>query len=221
MKIFLENIPSIFACLWAGVNKNDRDIKSWLAIVQDKGITNPAAIYEINNEYNRFKQFQTNNQLYARLEEFFNCNFSIITRMGRNNIIFKYKSHSWTNMLFLKQKSGDIEYLDMDMKEVFPKLSKTDILVNLPLQEIVSLHGKTAPDGILCDESHALWQEHLQINICVYKLVDSRIHEIKHLISVGSQKYDETINLIGNQTDYEVYFIFYILYFIFYILYFI
>ena len=204
MRNHIPNIPSIFTALWVAQNDNGQDLKEWLNIKLKVGITNPEVCEDVKMQYNQFLTFQPNEGFYSRLEQFFVQNFAIISRHGKNNITFKYKSQNWSNMVFLKNRGDEVEYMRMDIKELLPLLSKNDCLINLPLEEICQIYGKTAPEGDLCDDTHAEWQDHLQMNIVVYKASDGRINTLKDLISIGAQDYEETITLVANQQAYEV-----------------
>jgi len=204
MKIFLDGVSSLFSALWVATNNSGGDVKKWLQIKNKKGITNPLAIESIKNQYAAFSEFQPENTLYGRLESFFNCNFALIAMKGKNKITFKYKSDTWSQMVFLRQQGDYVEYLDLKIKDVLPLLSKSDSLLNLPLSEIFAIYGKTVLDGELCDDTHKQWKNELEINIKVYKLINGHVDLLHGLISVGIGIYEETILLLANEDAYEV-----------------
>jgi len=204
MKIFLEGVPDLFSALWVATNNPGGDIKQWLEIKRKKGITNPDAVQRIKNQYQIFSQFQADNTLYARLELFFNRNFGVISQKLKSRISFKYRSENWSQMLFLKQTTNSVEYLDVNIKDILPILSKDDCLLNLPLNEICGLYGKTPPAVELSDESLQQWQDDLGVNILVYKHQGERIDILKDQISTGSADYAETMQLTANEEAYEV-----------------
>jgi len=153
-----------------------------------------------------FLEFEPNSVYNTRLEHFFFVqNFAIIGTKRNDKITFKYTSPSWSNMVFMLERGRDVQYIKMDLKELLPILSKNDCLINLPLGEICQIYGKTAPEGDLCDDTHDEWQNHLEMNILVYRSTDGRINKLKGQISAGAQDYEETISLIANQQAYEVY----------------
>ena len=208
MKNHIPNIPSVFTALWVAQNDNGQDLKEWLNIKLKVGITNPEVCEDVKNQYNRFLEFEPNDVLYSRLERFFVQNFAIANRWTKTTISFTYKSSNWSNMVFLKMRGDEVEYMRTNIKELLPLLSKNDCLVNLPLDEICQIFGKTAPEMDLCDDTHGEWQDHLQMNIVIYRSSEGRINTLKDLISIGAHDYDETITLVANQPAYEVIFVY-------------
>ena len=206
MKVFVENVPSIFTALWVAQNDAGQDLKEWLQIKLKIGVTNEEVSQTIKNQYNRFLDFEPDGNLYTRLEHFFVQNFAIMSQQRQDRVSFSYKSENWSNMVFLKKRGDEMEYMRTNIKEMLPLLAKNDCLIKLPLDEICRIFGKTAPDGELCDDTHADWQNHLQMNIMVYRETEGRINTLKELISVGRKYYEETISLLANQEAYEVHF---------------
>ena len=109
MRIFVAGVPDdIFAALY--VAKNDTgDLKSQLQYQNGKGITNPAIINMIKEEYTRFQSFQIDAEQYTRYENFFVVNFALVKLNAKDRINFHYKSESWENMIFLREQNRKVK----------------------------------------------------------------------------------------------------------------
>jgi len=89
---------------------------------------------------------------------------------------------------------------------MFPKLTKEDSMVSLPLKDIFALYGKTIPDTILGDDTHIDWEHFTNCHIKVYKLIDGEIKTIDSQISISypEDNQDGEIKLIANsENDYD------------------
>lgn len=209
MKICLNAVPdNLFTALWVAKHFKYEDVKNQLHLVKGEGITNTVVIQAVMSEYQRFKLID--HQGYSKYESFFGLNFAILTRKTKTAVTFKYKSASWSNIIFLRQRDQDIDYINPSLEEIFPLLSKKDSLINIPFLKLTNLFTKT-PLGIpLTDESHVDWQNQLGCTIKVYKLIDGNINLQECLISVGNiynrqlEPYKKTIHLVAkNPTLYE------------------
>ena len=106
MRIFVAGVPDdIFASLYVAKNDTGEDLKSQLQYQNGKGITNIEIAEVIKTEYTKLQSFQIDAAQYNRYEQFFAVNFALIAMNGKDKITFHYKSESWENMIFLRQKT--------------------------------------------------------------------------------------------------------------------
>ena len=106
MRIFVAGVSDdIFTALYVAKNDTGEDLKSQLQYQNGKGITNTEIINMVKEEYTKFETFQIEAEQYKRYEDFFAVNFTLIAMNGKDKITFHYKSESWENMIFLRQKT--------------------------------------------------------------------------------------------------------------------
>jgi len=110
MRIFVAGVSDdIFAALYVAKNDTGDDLKIQLQYQNGKGITNPEIAERIKEEYTRFQSFQIEAEQYTRYEQFFDVNFATFTDKGKGRMTFYYKSLSWENMIFLRQKTRKVK----------------------------------------------------------------------------------------------------------------
>jgi len=110
MRIFVAGVSDdIFTALYVAKNDTGEDLKSQLQYQNGKGITNTEIINMVKEEYTKFETFQIEAEQYKRYEDFFAVNFTLIAMNGKDKITFHYKSESWENMIFLRQKQRKVK----------------------------------------------------------------------------------------------------------------
>ena len=110
MRIFVAGVPDdIFAALYVAKNDTGEDLKSQLQYQNGKGITNTEIINIIKEQYATFQSFQIEDEQYTRYEQYFDVNFALVTKNDKTRINFHYKSESWENMIFLRQKPRKVK----------------------------------------------------------------------------------------------------------------
>jgi len=110
MRIFLKEISDdIFTALCVAKSDTGEDLKSQLQYQNGKGITNSRIAEMIKAEYVKFQSFALDQSLYTRYEKFFDINFALVLKNDTKRINFQYKSDSWKDMIFLKQKQRKVK----------------------------------------------------------------------------------------------------------------
>lgn len=198
MKIHLEGVhDDLFTCLWVAKRYPLTNLKAVLEYENSKGITNPKVAYLIKQAFRSFETFNVNLNSWERYETFFDCNFAVIAMKTKKRISFKYKSQNWENMIFLRKQTNSIDYININIKEILPLLTKEDSFINLPINDIFQIYGISPLNIPLTDATHKGWEDHAKLNIQVYQLINGAIKQYDSLISLGRQRYSETIRLIA------------------------
>ena len=96
-----------------------------------------------------------------------------------------------------------ISYVKMNVRDILPKLTKEDSVMNMPLKDIFTLYGKVSPDVPLMDKSHDELEKFTNCHIRVYQLIDGEIKHGESQISVSFPEdyQDHQIHLLAKDPN--------------------
>ena len=207
-RCFIKNFPDdLFCCLWVAKNDKGGDLRKDLGFSKSLGITNTDKCAEIRLQYKKFLNNEFHLPYNQRLEHFFNLNFAIIERFSKKLLTFSYSSESWLNMKFIYQKRHrKPSYIKLDLLSILPILAKSDSIINLPINDIWKLYGKTTLAIPFNFENWVQWCDHLERTIIVYELnEEGKIQVPINQVSpcVKSSKLDPIRLIVDNRDLFE------------------
>ena len=203
MRLYVDGISDeLFVGLWVSVNYKG-NIKD-LGYKPKSGITDRTNCNKIRSDYEIFNSYKNSLSYYSRLENFFNCNYAVVSTLKKDEVTFQYTSASWNNIIFFRsRKYGDkyqISKQDLCLISLFPILSKNDSLVDISFTQIFKIYQKNAPSVPFDRSNLSLWEKALDRHIVIFDLnEDGKIHKADNMISpVLQSKYTSSIMLVVN-----------------------
>ena len=198
-----KDMCTLFIGLWVATNDKGGDLNKYFGYKRGVGISKPDICRVIRSDYQIFLDFEKDKNYYKRLELYFKSNFAIITKLNKTGISFKFRSQSWKNIHFFRSKNSEIEFIKLDLKDIFQKLPKKDSILDISISDIFELYGKVEPTCPFTMENKSIYEKALMRHIEVFDLnkngqvhiAENRVHPFYETV------YPDVIKLIVNDSE--------------------